>query len=67
MPIYKLSSRERRALKNLRIVAWAKWVAVVLSVALLATTLLLVRARRSLANGTSLPAAVEMRKPLVAR
>ena len=67
MPIYKMSSRDRRALRNRRMIAWAKWVAIVLSAPLLMTTLLLVRARRNLTAGAALPVSLEMREPITAR
>ena len=67
MPIYKMSSRDRRALRNRRMIAWAKWVAIVLSATLLATTLLLVRARHNLTTDAALPASLEMRSPITAR
>ncbi len=67
MPIYKMSSRDRRALRNRRMVMWAKWVAVALSATLLATTLLLVRSRHTLTAGAALPASLEMQQPIIAR
>ena len=67
MPIYKMSSRDRRALRNRRLVMWAKWVAIVLSATLLAATLLLVRAQYSLINASGSPASVEVGQPITAR
>ena len=67
MPIYRMSSRDRRALRNRRIQAWLKWTAIVLSATLLAITLLLVHARRTVVSGTAEPAALEIGNPVLAR
>ena len=66
MPIYRMSSRDRRALRNRRIQAWLKWTAVVLSATLLAVTLLLVYKRHTALSATAVPASLEVGNPVLA-
>ena len=70
MPIHKmLDSHDRRLQKHRRIEMRAKWAAILLSVALLAITLLFIHARRNLTGATALPAStsVELANPVTAR
>ena len=67
MPIYRMSSRDRRALRDRRFQAWLKWAAVVLSATLLAITLLLVHSRRTVVSATALHASLEIGNQVIAR
>ena len=67
MPIYRMSSQERRALRNRQIQTRLKWSAIVLSATLLAITLLLMHERRSTVSATALPASLEIGNPVTAR
>ena len=64
MPIYKMSSHERREQRYRLIEKWAKWVAILLSATLLATTFLLLHMRRSSGPAIVAPRAVELAKPV---
>ena len=64
MPIYKISSHERREQRYRLIEKWAKWVAILLSATLLATTFLLLHLRRNAAPTMAAPRAVELAKPV---